>query len=746
MMFTCPKFGRTAIAVAATSSVTLAGTALAEIHEVQVDLATGTFAPSSLSIAEGDLVRWTAVRQDVIFADSFATDLGWTAEATSETGQWTRRIPYPGCSELRGKVVKALDHDRWCMMTGAGWAECLDDVDAGSVALTSPEIELTSEAAFLSFAQWFSNSGGDNPFQNPMTTTAIIDGVEYELDSFLDDSVETSGGWINRSYDLGDFATWNPGATLQIRFLVEDLTGAVVEAGIDRVVVSSSPLGVATIATASKCTPDGRFSGVIGAEAPVLGWTVDDVDGLDSIEFLLDDGCKTAGMAMIVERIPLTVGDGLRFATIQDAIVHATDGDVIQIEGGVWSEHLDLLDRKVVLEPLPGTGEVVLEGDAVPQSLLMINDGQGPETVIRDLTFRNGLGGNPDPTDALNTWSTSGGGINLWGTSPVIEDCLFTGCRAMYGPAINVQASSASISNCRFEDNATDGTLLATYPVYTGGAILTHGYRDNSPDNGFENCDPAFTNCDFEGNSALNSGGAVSIWYSSPTFTDCDFTANSTLFSGGAIIMSTYTFDDPTTGPFSTPTVFTRCDFIDNEAPVVDDNTGQWEGFGGAICVYQNDSAPDLQNMELDLVDCDLTGNVAGTAGGGVWVGATTLTLRDTDILDNEAGLIGGGTSIYRSNVFATPVEMVIYGGVICGNTPEDVDAMLPVTYDGYASICSENVCPGDITGDCIVNGADLGLLISGWGVCAPDCPGDLNLDGFVSGADLGIMISFWNF
>lgn len=745
-MFTCPKFGRTAIAVAATSSVTLAGTALAEIHEVQVDLATGTFAPSSLSIAEGDLVRWTAVRQDVIFADSFATDLGWTAEATSETGQWTRRIPYPGCSELRGKVVKALDHDRWCMMTGAGWAECLDDVDAGSVALTSPEIELTSEAAFLSFAQWFSNSGGDNPFQNPMTTTAIIDGVEYELDSFLDDSVETSGGWINRSYDLGDFATWNPGATLQIRFLVEDLTGAVVEAGIDRVVVSSSPPGVATIATASKCTPDGRFSGVIGAEAPVLGWTVDDVDGLDSIEFLLDDGCKTAGMAMIVERIPLTVGDGLRFATIQDAIVHATDGDVIQIEGGVWSEHLDLLDRKVVLEPLPGTGEVVLEGDAVPQSLLMINDGQGPETVIRDLTFRNGLGGNPDPTDALNTWSTSGGGINLWGTSPVIEDCLFTGCRAMYGPAINVQASSASISNCRFEDNATDGTLLATYPVYTGGAILTHGYRDNSPDNGFENCDPAFTNCDFEGNSALNSGGAVSIWYSSPTFTDCDFTANSTLFSGGAIIMSTYTFDDPTTGPFSTPTVFTRCDFIDNEAPVVDDNTGQWEGFGGAICVYQNDSAPDLQNMELDLVDCDLTGNVAGTAGGGVWVGATTLTLRDTDILDNEAGLIGGGTSIYRSNVFATPVEMVIYGGVICGNTPEDVDAMLPVTYDGYASICSENVCPGDITGDCIVNGADLGLLISGWGVCAPDCPGDLNLDGFVSGADLGIMISFWNF
>ncbi|HAC09350.1 MAG TPA: hypothetical protein DCG14_06820 [Phycisphaerales bacterium] len=743
MMFTRPKFGRAAIAAA---SVTLAGTAIAEIHEVQVDLATGTFAPSSLSIASGDLVRWTAVRPDVIFADSFATDLGWTAEATSETGQWNRRIPYPGCSELRGKVVKAIDGDRWCMMTGAGWAECLDDVDAGSVALTSPEIELTGEAAFLSFAQWFSNSAGLNPFENPMSTVVIIDDVEYPVETFLDEPADTSGGWIDRSYDLSDFATWTPGATLQIRFVVEENIGAVVEAGIDRVTVSTSPLNVATIATASKCTPDGRFSGVIGAETPVLEWAVGDVAGLGSIEILLDGGCKSAAMATIVERTPLTVGDGLRFATIQDAIVHATDGDVIQIEGGVWSEHLDLLDRKVVLEPMPGTGEVVLEGDDTPRSLLMINDGQGPETVIRNLTFRNGLGGNPDPTGALNTWSTSGGGINLWGTSPVIENCLFTECRAMYGPAINVQASSSSISNCRFENNATDGTLLATYPVYTGGAILTHGYRDNSPDNGFENCDPAFTNCDFEGNSSLNSGGAVSIWYTSPTFTDCDFSDNSTLFSGGAIIMSTYTIDDPTTGPFSTPTVFTRCDFTDNEAAVADDNTGQWEGFGGAICVYQNDTTPDLQNIELDLVDCDLTGNFAGTAGGAVWVGATTLTLRDTDIVDNDAGLIGGGTSIYRSNVFETPVEMFIYGGVICDNTPDDVDAMLPVTYDGYASICSENVCPGDITGDCIVNGADLGLLISGWGVCTPNCPGDLNLDGFVTGADLGIMISFWTF
>jgi len=97
--------------------------------------------------------------------------------------------------------------------------------------------------------------------------------------------------------------------------------------------------------------------------------------------------------------------------------------------------------------------------------------------------------------------------------------------------------------------------------------------------------------------------------------------------------------------------------------------------------------------------------------------------------------------------VYASPnTSVVARRSEICGNSPDDFGGSGDLVADGYASICSENVCPGDITGDCIVNGADLGLLISGWGPCAPNCPGDLNLDGFVTGADLGIMISFWTF
>ena len=55
--------------------------------------------------------------------------------------------------------------------------------------------------------------------------------------------------------------------------------------------------------------------------------------------------------------------------------------------------------------------------------------------------------------------------------------------------------------------------------------------------------------------------------------------------------------------------------------------------------------------------------------------------------------------------------------------------------------------CIGDLNGDCLVDGADLGLLISAWGSCGkkgPGCLGDLNDDGLVDGADLGLMVSDW--
>lgn len=52
--------------------------------------------------------------------------------------------------------------------------------------------------------------------------------------------------------------------------------------------------------------------------------------------------------------------------------------------------------------------------------------------------------------------------------------------------------------------------------------------------------------------------------------------------------------------------------------------------------------------------------------------------------------------------------------------------------------------CPADLTGDGVVNGADLAVLLGAWGPCSGSCPADFTGDGVVDGADLGFMLGAW--
>jgi formylglycine-generating enzyme required for sulfatase activity len=53
--------------------------------------------------------------------------------------------------------------------------------------------------------------------------------------------------------------------------------------------------------------------------------------------------------------------------------------------------------------------------------------------------------------------------------------------------------------------------------------------------------------------------------------------------------------------------------------------------------------------------------------------------------------------------------------------------------------------CPGDVTGNGLVNGADLGLVLAAWSSDGTDEPGsDVNQDGVVNGADLAFVLGAW--
>ena len=50
---------------------------------------------------------------------------------------------------------------------------------------------------------------------------------------------------------------------------------------------------------------------------------------------------------------------------------------------------------------------------------------------------------------------------------------------------------------------------------------------------------------------------------------------------------------------------------------------------------------------------------------------------------------------------------------------------------------------PGDLNGDGVVSGADVGLLLIQWGPCK-GCSADFNGDGIVDGGDFGILLIYW--
>ncbi len=59
-----------------------------------------------------------------------------------------------------------------------------------------------------------------------------------------------------------------------------------------------------------------------------------------------------------------------------------------------------------------------------------------------------------------------------------------------------------------------------------------------------------------------------------------------------------------------------------------------------------------------------------------------------------------------------------------------------------FGSINPPPGCPGDANGDNLVNGADLSVLLAGFGsAVTPGASGDLNHDGLVNGADLSVLL-----
>lgn len=149
-------------------------------------------------------------------------------------------------------------------------------------------------------------------------------------------------------------------------------------------------------------------------------------------------------------------------------------------------------------------------------------------------------------------------------------------------------------------------------------------------------------------------------------------------------------------------------------------------GFAG------DDLAPDLDAEDDGVLDST------------PWVESTScIALIETDPTVE-------GDQVYCDNRIG-PNELFVPGHVYfdCGIDAWEMGIFDPVGETDTPGVLNPGCepggdpCTGDFNGDGVVNGADFGALLAGWGPC-PGCPEDLSGDGIVAGSDVGLLLSVW--
>lgn len=153
-----------------------------------------------------------------------------------------------------------------------------------------------------------------------------------------------------------------------------------------------------------------------------------------------------------------------------------------------------------------------------------------------------------------------------------------------------------------------------------------------------------------------------------------------------------------------------------------------------------------------------------GAAPAAVWKPLGTLTGAGmawttfaTEVLDADSDTLPEGWQGAGDEDPET-FEPVLPAGRTWSNVLQGVDRIefttyVPGFFYGFTNfdVSVDNIaitpvepppCVGDLNGDGVVGGADLGALLTDWGLAWT--PADLNGDLVVNGADLGLMLSVW--
>ena len=318
------------------------------------------------------------------------------------------------------------------------------------------------------------------------------------------------------------------------------------------------------------------------------------------------------------------------FPTIQEAIDHAVDGDVIQLGYGRFtgSGNRDLLYRgkAITVRSQSGHPETCIidcEGSETNYVRAFVFDGEGPGSVLRGVTIERGY------MDNLGLPMPYGGGILFIGNAnPNIVNITIRNCGAFAGGGFAAWPGSPRFTRCRFEQNGSCGG---------GGGICFDG-------------SPEFTDCEFVDNAAQQGGGGLTVTGAGfATLTGCLF-ANNRLIEigyGGGIEIS------------FTTAALSGCTFIDNSA--IGDG-------GGLRCTpppgrMDRGYPPDIAGGAISaaeafvtISECTMVGNYAREGGTIGLVYGSGVDLHNSILASNASGAVFCETDADTLSVLCTDI------------------------------------------------------------------------------------------
>ena len=237
------------------------------------------------------------------------------------------------------------------------------------------------------------------------------------------------------------------------------------------------------------------------------------LDILDGFEDLDENGVPDA-----CERDIMVPAD---YATIQEAIDAAEDGDVILVSPGDYPEAIDFGTKNLVLQSTDGPEVTSIGRYGTKISIVTIGGGQSMDTELRGFTIQRGYRGTPVPG---NPSSLVGGGVFVNEASPLIENCIFTDNKTAFGSGVYHFFGGGEVRDCLFLDN---------YATSDGGGALAFI------------SDVEYVNCIFDDNFAIGEGAGIKVVLGTTSLTSCMFVLNESRGDGGAVFWFANDDSDP---------------------------------------------------------------------------------------------------------------------------------------------------------------------------------------------------------